>query len=109
VSSKRRLRRRDERRAAAAQWRAVMRPCRCGKVRSQDRQDAEEKYELAVAKHGHRDEVRFYACEFGGWHWTRILDGAHWVKPRPLRVVRDEQSLTPEQEAWVDELAAAAA
>lgn len=48
--------------------------CRCGKIRGMNEADAKMLYEYATRKSGHRNDVRFYRCTFGGYHWTRMLD-----------------------------------
>ena len=109
MSSRRRLRRVEARRAEHRSYREAMGAiCRCGKVRGQNRADAERKRTLAERRYGEANDVRFYACRFGGWHWTRDLDGSRFPqrRPRGFEAPRPRPFLTPEQQAWIDELAA---
>ena len=108
---------RDRRGRIHAFAKAMKKRCRCGKVHAASRHEAQEKFLLACQRHHRRDRVRFYACEFGGWHWTRerplttsaatstaaVTAAVEEVPPR-----RPQAHLTPEQQAWIDELAAAA-
>lgn len=48
--------------------------CLCGKAYSPTKADARRlRRDIEAYKHSHH-EVRFYACEHGGWHWTRRID-----------------------------------
>ncbi|ABS05869.1 hypothetical protein [Kineococcus radiotolerans] len=112
MSSKRRVKRAERRRAQVRAYVSQMRRCRCGKIHCQDREDAVRKHALALAWNGdHQEPVRYYACTFGGWHWTRELDDSRHRTPKPVatRPTRSATDLTPEQQAWIDELATQAA
>lgn len=51
---------------------------RCGKLACVTEQAARLAKRDVEARTGHRDEVRYYECPEGFWHWTRMdatLDG----------------------------------
>jgi hypothetical protein len=55
----------------------------CGKVANPTKQAAKEAKRAIEARSGRTNEVRYYQCEDGWWHWTRMdasLDG--WRRHR---------------------------
>lgn len=68
--------------------------CRCGKVYGLDEADARRIHRYIVSKNGNTNPVRFYACGFGGWHWTSKVD----VLPAPTAT---PEPATPEFPAKV--------
>lgn len=47
--------------------------CRCGKVLHHSKDDARQGFRYYSKMHNHVNEVRYYECEYGGWHWTQRL------------------------------------
>lgn len=48
--------------------------CDCGKVYAPTR-DAAKQLRRQIADHtGRHNCVRYYSCDFGGWHWTANLN-----------------------------------
>lgn len=45
--------------------------CVCGKVRAHDLDHARRLYCEASWRNGEFSRVRFYECDWNGWHWTR--------------------------------------
>lgn len=69
-----------------------MKQCPCGKVHGATREDAREKYEMASQHNGLYNPVRFYACQFGGWHWTQRLDDTPWRDGARVREASQEDA-----------------
>lgn len=45
--------------------------CGCGKIHSATERDAKRLRKWFARQHGHTNQVRYYQCGYGGWHWTR--------------------------------------
>jgi hypothetical protein len=50
--------------------------CACGKAYSPSRSAAKQLRREIEAYKGRQDVCRYYECESGGWHWTRMVDRA---------------------------------
>lgn len=48
--------------------------CLCGKTSSPSRSQAKKLYKKIERANHNTDVVRFYVCDFGSWHWTRMSD-----------------------------------
>ena len=48
--------------------------CRCGKVYAMSEKDADGMRRFIAKKNGGDNPVRYYECQFGGWHWTQQLE-----------------------------------
>lgn len=62
-------------------YRAGSTRCGCGKILHHSLEDAKagrRYYALTLGEPDqlHREEVRYYECEYGGWHWTRRVSEA---------------------------------
>ncbi len=44
--------------------------CRCGKVYGLNEQDARRIVRRIQKRKGDTNSVRYYSCQFAGWHWT---------------------------------------
>lgn len=44
--------------------------CPCGKVWANTKAEARRLRAEFEAYYGNHNDVRFYACKSGGWHWT---------------------------------------
>lgn len=47
--------------------------CRCGKVFAPSKDTAKSMRRQIAALKGHNNPVRYYQCEYDGWHWTEQL------------------------------------
>lgn len=47
--------------------------CKCGKVYAMNEEDARRMRNRMVKKTKKNNPVRYYPCEFNGWHWTSQL------------------------------------
>ena len=48
--------------------------CQCGKVYCLDLADAKRVRRLVARERGGDNQVRYYECRWGGWHWTQLVD-----------------------------------
>ena len=48
--------------------------CKCGKTYCISEQDARRVVRRIEKKKGHSNPVRFYSCQFNGWHWTSKVE-----------------------------------
>lgn len=50
--------------------------CGCGKVFSPSQAAAKRTFQqISLERPGEAERVTYYECRYGGWHWTRRVDG----------------------------------
>lgn len=54
--------------------------CLCGKTYAATLGIAKNLKREIVARTGHEDQVRYYSCRYGSWHWTTLLDQPEHLK-----------------------------
>ena len=55
--------------------------CACGKVLATDRADAKKWRRIYADHNGNHNEVRYYTCRYGTWHWTSRIEEKELAQP----------------------------